>query len=227
MNSNIAKKAVGNAAADFVKSGMLVGLGTGSTASYFIQSLIERCRQGLKIEAVATSERSRQQAIEGGIPFCNIDTITSIDLAVDGADEIDHQKRMIKGGGGALLREKIIASISKEMVVIVDENKLVENLGAFPLPVEIVPFAHQAIIFKINSLGYSGAIRRNQKSEIYITDNGNYIFDIHFQELRDDPEADQQKIQAIPGVVETGFFFNLAGRVLIGRSDGSVKQLTG
>lgn len=226
MNSNIAKKAAGNAAADFVKSGMIVGLGTGSTASYFIQSLIDRCRQGLKIKVVATSERSRKQAIDGGIPFCDIDTITSIDLTVDGADEIDHQKRMIKGGGGALLREKIIASISKEMVVIVDENKLVENLGAFPLPVEIVPFAYQAIIFQINSLGYSGTIRRNEKSEIYITDNGNYIFDIHFQELRFHPEIDQQKIKAIPGVIETGFFFNLAGRVLIGKSDGSVKQLS-
>ena len=224
MNSNLAKETVGKAAAALIEQDMLIGLGTGSTASFFIASLIERCRQGLKIAAVASSENSQKQALAGGIPLCNIDDITSLDLTVDGADEIDLKKRMIKGGGGALLREKILASMSREMIVIIDESKLVERLGSFPLPVEIVPFAHQATIHKIESLGYLGAIRKTPHAQIFITDNGNYIFDIHFQEPRSFPEDDQKKIRGVPGVVETGFFFNLAGRVLIGQKDGSVKQ---
>jgi len=221
-----AKEAVGKAAAALIQNGMLVGLGTGSTAHYFIQHLIERTRNSdLKINAVATSERSTHQAREGGIPLVDINTITHLDITVDGADEIDHQKRMIKGGGGALLREKIIASISHEMVVIIDEEKLVDRLGHFPLPIEIVPFAHQLTLSRIKNLGYQGNFRKTSSNELYLTDNGNYIIDIHFPNCCQSPEKDQDTLSSIPGVVETGFFFHLAGRVLIGKADGTVLLL--
>lgn len=218
-----AKKAVGKTAASLIHDGMLVGLGTGSTASCFIDSLIERCRNtNLKVHAVASSERSAKQAKEGGIPLYNIERVQTIDVTVDGADEIDHHKRMIKGGGGALLREKIIASLSKEMIVIVDSTKLVDQLGAFPLPLEVVPFAHEAILHKISHLGYHANFRLSPQGEKFVTDNGNYIIDISFKEPIESPERENAILRGIPGVVETGFFFDMAGRVLVGHSDGHV-----
>lgn len=220
---NPAKEAAGQAAALLIKDGMRVGLGTGSTASYFIDSLIQRCRAGLKITAVATSELSERLALAGGIPFCDITRITSLDVTVDGADEIDFQKRMIKGGGGALLREKIIASMSKEVIVIIDEHKLVKHLGKFPLPVEIVPFAPAAIIHKILQKGFQGQLRRSADGQIYHTDNGNLIFDITLKVPLEAPESLNILLKSIPGVVETGIFCNLAGRVIIGYDDGRVE----
>lgn len=218
-----AKKAVGKTAASLIHDGMLVGLGTGSTASCFIDSLIERCRStNLKVHAVASSERSAKQAKEGGIPLYDIERVQTIDVTVDGADEIDHHKRMIKGGGGALLREKIIASLSKEMIVIVDSTKLVDQLGAFPLPLEVVPFAHEAILHKISHLGYHANFRLSPQGEKFVTDNGNYIIDISFKEPIESPERENAILRGIPGVVETGFFFDMAGRVLVGHSDGHV-----
>lgn len=221
-----AKQAAGHAAAALIQDGMLIGLGTGSTAAYFIESLIERVQNGLKISAVGTSDRSEKQARDGGIPFVDVNTITELDVTVDGADEIDHQKRMIKGGGGALLREKIVASMSREMIVIIDEKKLVDRLGGFPLPVEVVAFAHQVTLHKIQKLGYNGSFRAVKDGSLYKTDNGNYIIDIAFQDGGcANPEKDDAIIRTIPGVVETGFFFNLAGRVIEGYQDGSVKIL--
>ena len=221
-----AKHAAAKAAADLIQDGMCVGLGTGSTATYFIDYLIDRQkRSGLKIKAVASSERSAKQARDGGIPLSDINTLTSVDIAVDGADEIDHHKRMIKGGGGALLREKIVASMSREMVVIVDESKVVKQLGSFPLPLEITPFAFTATLFKICSLGYRGAMRLKQDGHYYATDNGNYIIDITFPKKCADPEKDQQILRAIPGVLETGFFFGMAGRVLIGHPNGTTTTM--
>ena len=216
------KKAVGCVAADFVQSGMLVGLGTGSTVFHFITRLIERVQDGLDIQVVSSSVLSETQAKDGGIPVADINTITSIDLTVDGADEITLEKTMIKGGGGALLREKILANTSREMIVIVDESKVVEKLGKHPLPVEILPFATEAIIDKIRKLGYQGSLRQRNNSGPYVTDNGNHIYDIRFESLRDDPEKDHEKLSRIPGVLETGFFFNLAGRVLVGKANGEV-----
>lgn len=217
------KSAAGKAAADLVEDGMLVGLGTGSTASFFIESLIARCREGLRITVVTSSVRSLEQAKAGNIPIAEINSLTALDLTVDGADEIDPLKRMIKGGGGALLREKILATMSREMVVVVDEKKLVNRLGAFPLPVEIVPFAFKATIARINDKGYQGVLRKGADGAPYVTDNGNCIYDIHFKELRENPEQDDDILRRIPGVVTTGFFFHLAGRVIIGRGDGTVE----
>jgi ribose 5-phosphate isomerase A len=223
MNNKKSKNNVGKAAAELVKDGMRLGLGTGSTAAYFITHLIERCQQGLKIQAVATSQQSWDQASAGGIPMIDINKVTSLDLTVDGADEIDGHKRMIKGGGGALLREKIIASISKEMVVIIDNSKEVQHLGKCALPVEIIPFAHHATIAQLKKLGYKGTLRKATKDQPFITDNNNYIFDIHLQQPCLNPENDDLKIRNVPGVVTTGFFFNLAGRVIVGFNDGHIE----
>lgn len=220
-----AKRAAGQKAAELIQDGMCIGLGTGSTASCFIASLIERCNKGLKIKAVATSEQSFQQAKDGGVEFLDIDQITHLDVTVDGADEIDKQKRMIKGGGGALLREKIIASISKEMIVIIDESKWVPMLGKFPLPVEIAPFALNATIHTLNQKGFEGTLRIKNNAP-YLTDNGHYIVDIVFKNLIHDPEYFEAILKQIPGVLETGFFFNLAGRVIIGHNNGDVQIIS-
>lgn len=219
-----AKRAAGKKAADLIESGMSIGLGTGSTTAAFIEALIEKCQRGLKIRAVASSERSHNQAIRGGISMLDVDEVTMLDLTVDGADEIDSHKRMIKGGGGALLREKIIASISQEMVVIVDESKCVSLLGKFPLPVEIAPFAYRATIHALNGKGYKGKLRLADKTP-YRTDSGHFIFDVAFDALIDNPEYHEAVIRGIPGVMTTGFFFNLAGRIVVGGYDGSVKIL--
>lgn len=217
------KKKVGQKAAELVQDGMLIGIGTGSTAHCFIESLIKRCQEGLKITAVSTSEASAALARSGGIRVLEADAFTKIDLDIDGADEIDPRKCLIKGGGGALLREKIIASSSNEMVVIVDESKLVKHLGAFGLPIEIIPFGFRATLSKLYRLGYRGELRKNTNGTPYVTDNSNYIFDVQFQPVSHDPKDDHEKISSIPGVVETGFFIDIAGRVIIGFQDGNVE----
>lgn len=221
-----AKQAAAKAAAKLVQNGMLLGLGTGSTATFFIESLIERCqKEQLRICAFPSSERSAKQALAGGIPLCDEASVTHLDLTIDGADEVDHQKRLIKGGGGALLREKICASISTEMIVIIDPEKLVHSLGKFPLPVEIAPFAHQATLHRIRQLGCDARLRLNEEGNIYLTDNHHYLADLTFPNGMASPEKEEAALKKIPGVIETGFFFNLAGRILIGQADGSVKVL--
>ncbi|PCI92601.1 ribose 5-phosphate isomerase A [Candidatus Aerophobetes bacterium] len=218
------KKLAGIKAADLIEDGMLIGIGTGSTVFFFIERLIERCKEGLSISAVSSSERSTKQAKAGGITFKDINTITKIDLTVDGADEIDHSKRMIKGGGGALLREKILASTSSSTIIIVDETKTCEKLGKQKLPVEIVHFGIDATIHKINQHGFKGVIRKSADGSIYHTDNNNIIYDIYFEHLLDEPEVDHLKLINIPGVVETGFFFNLANKVIIAYEDGHIEE---
>ena len=215
------KREVGEKAASLVEEGMLVGLGTGSTASFFIESLIKRVSGGLSISAVSSSKRSEQMARDGGINVLDINKVTSIDLTVDGADELDPQNRMIKGGGGALVREKIVASSSKQIVIIIDESKLVDVLGKFGLPVEILPFGYSATIHKLETHGYHGALRK-KGSDLYITDNGNYIYDVHTPSTFADPKKDHDTIVNLPGVVDTGFFFDLPVKCLIGYQDGSV-----
>jgi len=215
------RQAAGKAAADLIKSGMLVGLGTGTTAAFFIESLIERFQnEHLDIKAFPSSERTAKLAIAGGIPLCGENSVTSLDMTIDGADEVDPQKRLIKGGGGALLREKIVASMSKELIIIIDRNKLVNVLGGCPLPIEIVPFAHHATLAKIIDLGYQGVLRLKKDEQPYMTDNGNYIIDITFLNRCHTPEKDQAILSSIPGVIETGFFFNMATKVIVGQADG-------
>lgn len=218
---DIAKDAAGKAAAGLIEGGMIVGLGSGSTAACFIAHLIERCREGLQIVAVASSQVSYQLGKEGGIPMRDPEEFTTLDITVDGADEIDPMKRMIKGGGGALLREKILAQMSREMVVIVDESKIVERLGTFPLAVEIVPFAHRATLYALEQRGYRGKIR-----EGFVTDGGHYIVDLTFDERPLSPEKDLAALRELAGVVEVGLFLKEAGRVIIGYPDGSTEILT-
>ncbi len=215
------KKAIGKQAATLVQEGMLVGLGTGSTAVCFIEELIKRVKEGLSIHAVSSSVRSLELARKGGIPLTDMDTVTEIDLYIDGADEVDPWNRLIKGKGGALVREKILAATSRTMVVIADEGKLVERLGACGLPIEIIPFGYQATIAKLQRFGYVGTLRQ-ERNIPYHTDNGNYIYDIHTPSFFSQPETDEAKIISVPGVVDTGFFFKLASKVLIGYADGRV-----
>ncbi len=223
MSIDDVKKQIGIFAAELVKDQMIIGLGTGSTAYFFIEHLSERVQKGLKIQAVASSKRSYDQASANGIKMLDIESLTSIDMTIDGADEVDPQKRMIKGGGGALLREKIVATMSKEMIVIIDESKLSDRLGRHLLPVEVIPFAHHFTHYQLTQLGYKGAFRLDKEGNLYLTDNGNFIIDIKIDPNACDPEKDHQRMIAIPGVVETGFFFNLAKQVIIGYNDGRVE----
>jgi ribose 5-phosphate isomerase A len=220
MTLEACKKAAAEKAVSFIKDGMTIGIGTGTTTFFFIEKLIEKCKAGLKIKAIASSQQSLDQARQGKIPLIDINSIKSLDIYVDGADEIDPEKRMIKGGGGALVREKIAAGMSQEMVVIIDETKLVDKLGSHPLPVEIIPFGSAATIHKLELLGYHGKLRLKSDKTPYITDNHNLIYDIQLNNPR--PEMDHEEITSIPGVVDTGFFFGMAGRVVIGFRDGKV-----
>lgn len=224
MKFEYAKRAAAKAAVALVKEGMTIGLGSGTTAHYFIENLTQKIKNGLQIRALASSLESEALARKGGIPLLDAGKTHLLDLTVDGADEIDHSKRMIKGAGGALVREKIMASMSREMVVIVDESKQVEKLGKALLPVEIVPYGCEATRLHLEKSGYKGLWRQKQHGGLYITDNGNQILDIHFEKLREHPEKDDEKIRAIPGVVDTGFFFHLAGRVMIGYLNGEVRE---
>lgn len=218
--NTLAKKAAGQAAANLVENGMTVGLGTGSTAIHFIEALVERRRLGLDVKAVATSLQSQVLAERGGIPFVDINNLNSIDLTVDGADEITRDLQMIKGGGGALLREKIVAHMSEKVVIIVDESKVVDDLGKFPLPVEITPFAYRVTLQFLNQMGYQPKLRLTSSQKPYISDNGNYIADLVLPFPCLDPHNHNLKIRSLPGVFETGLFLEMADQMIIGYPDG-------
>lgn len=219
---NLGKETAAKAALKYIEPGMLVGLGSGSTSALFIEYLGAKCRQGLKIKAVATSEHSYKLAKSVKIPLLDIQKVTHLDIDVDGADEVDKEKRLIKGGGGALLREKIIACMSDTMIVIVDASKKVPYLGKFPLPVEILPFAYKATLEHIHALGLKGKIRLSSKKEYYLTDNHNYIYDIQLPYPCKKPEIIEAQLKDIPGVVETGFFIGIASKVIVGHPTGKV-----
>ncbi|NGX44993.1 MAG: Ribose-5-phosphate isomerase A [Chlamydiae bacterium] len=220
MSKEKSKKAAALKALDWVEGGMVIGLGSGSTSHHFIHGLVEKFKQGLNVQAIASSKESEALAKAGGIPLLDQSQVATLDLTIDGADEIDSQKRLIKGAGGALVREKILASMSHEMIVIADESKLVDTLGRAPLPIEIIPFGVEATIRHLETLSLKGALRG--KNAPYLTDNGNYIYDAIFSAPVENPEGLHLSLVQIPGVVDTGFFFQLAGRVVIGREDGTV-----
>lgn len=219
------KDLLGKKAAELPQTGMVVGLGTGTTAQRFILHLAARCKAGLSITAVASSEHSAQLAKDHNIPLIPIDKVTAIDLTIDGADEIDGQRRMIKGGGGALLREKIVAYASRKVVILADATKVSEHLGHRRLPVEVVPFGSELTRRHIEALGLSSTWRTDKQGRLWKTDNGNYILDISFPGLLKNPEIEECRIVAIPGIVETGFFFDLADEALIGHPDGKISKL--
>lgn len=226
MQSFSGKEAAARAALALVEPGMSLGLGSGSTAALFINFLGERCRAGLAVCGLPTSLASELLARSYGIPLIDADVARELDLTIDGADEIDPKKRLIKGGGGALLREKVVASISKEMIVIADESKLVKTLGHFPLPVEIIPFAYLGICEALARRGHRGTLRPGGDGKPYLTDEGNYIIDLVMPTSCPSPEALDSDLHTIPGVVETGLFLGMAGRIFIGNNDGTVCMLS-
>lgn len=209
-------------AVEAVASGMRLGLGSGTTARHFVDLLGERIASGLKLNCVATSEATAAQAKSLGIPVTTLDELPELDLTVDGADEIDPQLRLIKGGGGALLREKIVAAASRRMIVIADSSKLVARLGAFPLPVEVVPFGLRAtrrhIEKALTDLGLKGEIRLRGGSTAFVTDGGHYILDCALGAISD-PERLAVRLSVIPGVVEHGLFLGLARAAFVAGAD--------
>jgi ribose 5-phosphate isomerase A len=218
------KELAGRRAAEFVEDGMTLGLGTGSTVHFALLSLSERVRaDGLRVRGVPTSLDTERKAREWGIPLVEIGAVESLDLALDGADEVDAQFRMIKGGGGALLREKVVASLARRVVIVVGENKVVSKLGTtFALPIEVVPFALASVTHTIAKLGCTPSERRVD-GRAYRTDNGNAILDCRFAHGIDDPSALERALRAVPGVVESGLFIGLAHVLVVGKDDGSVE----
>lgn len=212
-----AKEAAGRRAAELVKDGMVVGLGTGSTAAYAIRTLGERIARGLKITAVSSSIASEVLARELSIPIRTFADVQTLDMTIDGADEVDPKLRLIKGGGGALVREKLVAAASSEMVVVVDNRKRVQTLGAFPLPVAIFPFAWQTTLARLQAHGT--AHLRERGGAPFITDDGLYIADLSIGPIAD-PEALAAALHSTPGVADVGLFLNLATRLVVGFDDG-------
>jgi len=208
-----------------VRDGMKLGLGTGSTAKHFVELLGERVRTGLNVVGVPTSEATRTDALRCGIALTTLDAIDRLDLTIDGADEIDGALNLIKGGGGALLREKIVAAASDRMIVIADESKWVEALGRFPLPVEVIPFGlaatQRAMAHAFAESGVSGqmVVRKGKEGHVFVTDGGHWIVDAHLGRIEDAPRL-ANLLNAIPGVVEHGLFIGLACTVVLAGAQG-------
>jgi ribose 5-phosphate isomerase A len=220
-----AKQSAAKRAVQLIQNGMTVGIGTGSTSAFAIDAIGERVKQGLSIKAVASSTRSEESAKGAGISLSAFSEVEGIDLYIDGADEVDRELNLIKGGGGALLREKILAFHSKEFIVIVDSSKLVDQLGKFLLPVEVVPFAMELTGQRLEKLGCSTFIRK-EASKPYITDNGNIIVDCDFKKIQS-VEWLHNSINAIPGVVENGLFLKtIVSKVFVADDSGEVQVIT-
>jgi ribose 5-phosphate isomerase A len=219
-----AKQAAGRRAAELVADGMAVGLGTGSTVWHALVRLAERIRaEGLAIRGVPTSVDTEIKARELGIPLASLEEIETLDLTIDGADEVDPRLDLIKGGGGALLREKVVASITRREVIVVGRDKLVARLGTtFPLPVEVVPFARSTVARALGQLGCAVELRRAKNgAQAYRTDNGNEILDCRFPQGIADAARLEARLAAIPGVVESGLFVGMAHALVVGGEDGS------
>jgi len=217
------KRMAGVVAADFVKDGMVVGLGTGSTVYYTIQKLGQRVKEGLQITAVSTSRATTKLARELGIPLADLNEVQQIDLTIDGADEVDPWFRGIKGGGGALLFEKIAASCSKQNIWVVDSSKYVSKLGKFLLPVEEIPMGAAHVQKKITAKGYTCRMRMREK-ELYYTDSGNVILDVNI-EVVTEYDRFNQWLLSIPGIVETGLFLDIVDQVILPK-ENKVEILT-
>jgi len=213
------KKLVGRKAAEYVKEGMVIGLGTGSTAKHAVDAVGEMVKNGLQIQAVPTSKATQEQAQSLGIPLLDINEVDHIDLAIDGVDEIDSEFNATKGGGAALFREKVVASLAKEVIWIMDESKLVEAIGAFPLPVEILPYGYKIVYSKLEKLGLKPKMRMKGE-ELLVTDNGNYIVDLDTGVPTDILDV-QEKLSNIVGVLETGQFLKMCKRIIVGTDEGT------
>lgn len=223
MDLEAAKRAAGEAAAELVEDGMTLGLGTGSTARWFIEAVGRKVQAGMRLRGVATSSASEVLAGERGIPVVELDA-TGVDLAVDGADAVDRRLRLIKGAGAAMVREKIVAAAARRFVVVVDEGKLRDPLGGL-LPVELIPFGHLSTLGHLDELGGGFRLRLDAAGRPLRSDNGNLIADGDLPVI-DDPEGLGARIDAIPGVAGHGLFCGMTDLVLVARRDGAVDRLT-
>jgi ribose 5-phosphate isomerase A len=225
MDLEAQKRAAAARAVEFVRSGMRLGLGTGSTAKHFVELLAERVRAGLDVVAVPTSETTRAHAASLGISLTTLDETAELDLTVDGADEIAPDLTLIKGGGGALLREKVVAAASAKLIVIADETKWVSNLGRFPLPIEIAPFGatatRRAVEAIVADMGCPGpaTVRKAQNGHAFVTDGGHWLLDAQLQRIAD-PRTLAARLCTVPGVMEHGLFIGLAQTAILAGPDG-------
>lgn len=220
MSVQKAKQAAAEKAISYIKDGMIIGLGTGSTAYFAIQKLGKLVAQGLTVKAVPTSSATERLAREQAIPL--LDEFDRVDVTIDGADEVDVCGNLIKGGGGALTREKLVAAASEMEIIIVDESKLVPTLGNFPLPVEVLPFGWPFVQKRLNALDCESTVRTCDE-KFFVTDNQNYIIDCEFGVISHPSEL-ASEIKSIPGVVECGLFIELTDLVIVGRADGSAEE---
>jgi ribose 5-phosphate isomerase A len=211
-------------ALEYIRDGMILGLGTGSTAYWAIQGVGELVNKGLQLRAVATSLQSETLAREAGIPIVSFSDVDHIDLTIDGADEVDEKMNLIKGGGGALLREKIVAAATQFYIIIVDESKLVRHLGKFPLPVEVAPFGWEMTVRKLAALGCTTKLRLKQDKTVFLTDNDHYIIDCSFGSIAD-PALLHEQVNRITGVMDNGLFIGMANLVIVGGKDGETRLL--
>ncbi len=210
------KEAAARAALEFIPDRQVIGLGTGSTASFFIKFLAERVKAGLNIRGIPTSVKSQELAASLGIPLTTLDEVQEIAVTVDGADEVDPQLNLIKGGGGAMLREKIVASATKKLVIVADASKQVPVLGKFPLPVEVIRFAEALVAKRIAQLGAQVSVRKAPDGQPYVTDENHHILDCRFGEIRD-PAKLARQLSDMPGIVEHGLFIGMAKVALFAR----------
>jgi ribose 5-phosphate isomerase A len=222
MANDLEKEAAARASLGFIRDGQVVGLGTGSTAACFIRLLGEQVKNGLRVRGIPTSVRSRDLALRLGIPLTTLDECQEIDVTVDGADEVDPELRLIKGGGGALLREKIVASATKRLIIVADATKRVAVLGKFPLPVEVIQFARALVTKRIAAFGAQVTVRLEGSGEPYVTDEKNHILDCSFGQI---PDADDlaRRLSDMPGVVEHGLFIGMASTVLVAKGSEIVE----
>lgn len=219
------KELVGTQAAELVQSGMTIGLGTGTTVEWLIKALGKKISSGLEIRAVSTSRASSKLAQEYNIQLIELNDAAKIQLAIDGADEIDPQLQLIKGGGGALFQEKMVAAAAEEFVVIADHAKMVKQLGAYPLPVEVMIFNWKQVEKQLTKLfQHTQKLRMKKDGAPFVTDHGNYIIDISFDTIGN-PDAINQALHNIPGVIETGLFIGMARKALIGYPDGQTEWI--
>ncbi|WP_373521083.1 ribose-5-phosphate isomerase RpiA, partial [Aquiflexum sp.] len=217
------KQIAGEAAVQYIEDGMIIGLGSGSTVYWTIKRIGELVSEGMRISGIPSSMRTEKLAKEFSIPLVSFNDVRNIDITIDGADEVDPNLNLIKGGGGSVLREKILAFASKALIIVVDEEKLVKRLGNFPLPVEVTPFGIENTLKKITELGCEAKLRLKD-NQIFLTDNNNFIADCNFQKIKC-PSKLSIELNQIPGVIENGLFYDIVNKVIIGSENNCVRTL--